>query len=227
MNLDKAFPNKLILTLPEYHERRIKLAGRLIRAGIKRFDVHDGFTAQDLPRSVTNYESGPKLAHSIATRQMIERARRNNWLSVLILEDDVVFHPEFQERLEGIELPEDWGMFYLGGIHCSMPETVSPGLVKAWRIYDTHAYAIHARYYGLISEILRDKSSRERCTDLRISSLHTIIPTYACFPNLAWQDDVFSIIAGRKYTNYLPDGRQAIHPECVLPIFEELEDFRK
>ena len=58
----------------------------------------------------------------------------------------------------------------------------------------------------------------EKYVDAAVSALHGKIPTYAAFPNLVWQAESWSDIAGRSYSNYGPDGRQRIWIEAVEPL---------
>ena len=87
-----------------------------------------GLTAQRQPgikaawvRDPWGFQNERRYACSLAKRLAIRRGFQTGAEAVLLLEDDVVFHPEFHDRLAGIELPENWGLFYLGCRHCSRP----------------------------------------------------------------------------------------------------------
>jgi hypothetical protein len=131
---------------------------------------------------------------------------------VLLMEDDVVFHPNFQALVGAVELPEDWGIFYLGCAHSQRPEWAGARVVRVRHAVDTHAVAIRAPYYARVMEML----DRHRKPDLGVAKasdqflalLHREIPTYACYPNLVWQDVSPSDLMMNVYSNYTMDGRQ-------------------
>ncbi|QJE96937.1 beta-1,6-N-acetylglucosaminyltransferase [Luteolibacter luteus] len=146
--------------------------------------------------------------------------------AILIFEDDVVFHPQLLERLEEITLPEDWGIFYLGCSHQRSPLPVGPGLVRAEYALDTHAFAVKAPYYR---KIMAGLSRREgeacehpRASDWFLANLHKEIPTYACYPNLAWQSHNPSDLIGAAYSNYTPNGEQRSCPHVMAGLQAEM-----
>ena len=71
---------------------------------------------------------------------------------VLLLEDDVVFHPRAPQWLERLmrEVPEDWDQLYLGGQHLkeASPLPDCPYIWRAKNVNRTHAYALHRRVYA-------------------------------------------------------------------------------
>ncbi len=88
-------------------------------------------------RNAHGYYTAGHYALALTNRLILREAAQLGAGSVLIFEDDVVLHPQLQERLALIELPEDWGLFYLGCTHHHRPEIVGPGLVKAGYALDT------------------------------------------------------------------------------------------
>jgi hypothetical protein len=131
--------------------------------------------------------------------------------SLLLLEDDVVFHPNFSRRVKELELPEDWGIFYFGCQHLEPPQAVSPGVVRVRRALDTHAVGIRAEHFYTVRAAMRGGgkgAQGNRCSDALLSSLHKFVPTYAAYPNLAWQREIYSDLRQKIYSNYFRDGRQ-------------------
>ena len=51
-----------------------------------------------------------------------------------------------------------------------------------------------------------------------LAALQDQIPTYAAYPNLAWQSEGYSDLAGRSYSNYHPDGRQRLFAHAVANL---------
>lgn len=178
-----------------------------------------GFTAERLPavdanfvRNPRGYETAGRYALALTQRLAIRKAMLAGADAVLILEDDVVFHPDFLERIREIELPEDWGIFYPGCAHHQRPSPAGPGLVRTPYALDTHAFAVRAPYFKRVMAALSVGSDQEvehaRASDWFLADLHREIPTYACYPNLAWQAVSDSDLAGGVYSNYTPSGEQ-------------------
>jgi hypothetical protein len=102
-------------------------------------------------------------------------------------------------------------MLYLGCQHIEKPEMVSTGLVRVRRALDNHAVVIRASVFLRVRAALRGsgKGCRGKAhSDLLLSAIHQTVPTYATYPNLAWQGTGFSDLQSRNYSNYESDGRQ-------------------
>ncbi len=86
----------------------------------------------------------------------IERAATDNRRNILIFEDDVVIRSNFIQNLNNSikELPDDWGMLYLGGLYDysidGPPKSFSDHLYQCTSVSLTYAYAInHKVMYDL------------------------------------------------------------------------------
>src|SRR5438270_872419 len=64
----------------------------------------------------------------------------------------------------------------------------------------------------------RLRDSGRRHSDVLMSALHRTIPTYAAFPNLAWQAFGFSDLTKGKYSNYQADGSQRNFCHVLRPL---------
>ena len=78
-------------------------------------------------------------------RAVIDYAMAIDIDSILVLEDDATFVPDFCDRLAALEVPADCGQLYLGGQHLTKPEPGPPGLVRGRNVNRTHAYAVFGR----------------------------------------------------------------------------------
>ncbi len=158
------------------------------------------------------YESAGRYALALTQRLAIREARRRGAPAVLLMEDDVVFHPNFQALIGAVELPEDWGIFYLGCAHSQRPEWAGARVVRVRHAVDTHAVAIRATFYARVMEMLDRHGKPDlgvaKASDQFLALLHREIPTYACYPNLVWQDVSPSDLMMNVYSNYTKDGRQ-------------------
>jgi GR25 family glycosyltransferase involved in LPS biosynthesis len=172
------------------------------------------------------YESAGRYALALTQRLAIREAARRKAPAVLLLEDDAVFHPNFQALMRTVELPVDWGILYLGCSHRIRPTWAGSRVVKTKFAVDTHAVAVKAAYYRTVMNML-DRHGKENpgvpaASDQFLALLHKTIPTYACFPNLVWQESSASDLLGVQYSNYNRDGQQRNYPETISGLLTEI-----
>lgn len=205
---DAIFGMIRLLNLDRREDRRLVAMQRLENAGlsVERFSAIE---ATRVPRG----SELPKGAYGCALshRLILREGRKLGMKSVLIFEDDVALHPRLREWAELIPLPVDWGILYLGCQHVSPPIPVARGLVRATGAYSTHAFAVKAPYFRQISKAIRNGCKAGIPCDVVLASLHQTIPTYAFYPNLAWQESGQSDIKMARTLNYGKDGVQRWH----------------
>lgn len=70
--------------------------------------------------------------------------------SLLVLEDDVVFRPDFGTEVVKFmqNVPTDWDQLMIGGqlFHDSLREQVAPGVLRVNNCQRTHCYAVRGKY---------------------------------------------------------------------------------
>lgn len=167
------------------------------------------------------YVSTGARAHAESVCAIIKEARHRRLPYVALLEDDVFFHANFQGLLPTMTLPEDWAMFYFGCLHIAKPKLVQPGVAKIARAYDTHAVVFRASHYDLFLETLQKNHTgpkHEKVADVFLSDLHSKIPSYCAFPNLAWQGNLGSDISAHRQCNYTATGAQVWLPSSVSAV---------
>jgi hypothetical protein len=208
MKFNEVFPLKFYINLERRGDRRADTKIKLLTAGInaERFPAIDSrFTTK-----TRGYETPGRYALALTQRRALREARRRRADAVLLLEDDVVLHPNFLKLIERIQLPADWGMFYLGCAHSQPPDIISEGLARVNHALDTHAIAVHSSYYDrIIYELdLSDKPDFPDvgASDRVLAQLHGQIPTYAAMPNLAWQAVAKSDLVNMDYSLYGDSG---------------------
>ena len=108
---------------------------------VKRFRAIDG---RELPRQVAMTPGTLGCLHT--HRKLLSHIVRKNRI-VLILEDDVIFRPQFCENLIALlaVVPDDWEQIYLGGNHRKAPRVASDGLLRCTYTTATHAYIVNPR----------------------------------------------------------------------------------
>ena len=85
---------------------------------------------------------------------VIEQAISDGARSLLILEDDAVFVPDFARKVEAFlrAVPNDWESLYLGGQHLRKPTPVSDGVVLASNINRCHAWAARGDFLKVVRD---------------------------------------------------------------------------
>lgn len=238
MDFEGSFPLRFLINQGRREDRRMKVEARLDELGIavERFAAMDASWKGDggnvgagdskVAGGMRGYDSAGRYALGLTQRLALREAERRKAPAVLLLEDDVVFHPNFRQLVETVELPDDWGICYLGCAHAIRPEWAGRRVVRVHHAVDTHAVAIRAPYYRRVMEMLdrhgKPEAGVAKASDQFLALLHRDIPTYACFPNLAWQDISESDLAGREDSNYTKDGRQKNWGEAVEGLLGEL-----
>lgn len=224
MKLQEVIPYMVCINLAHREDRRREAWQRFADADLV-VDRQPGV----LKRTVTDprgFHSAARYACSLAKRLAIRRAKLAGAPAVLLFEDDVVLAPDLHEQLAKIELPDDWGIFFLGCKHLRRPTVVAPGLVRVAKASDHHAIAIRREYFDAM--IWAMAAGGKGCSriidysDVKSSEMNSIIPSYACYPNLAWQMWSHSDNADHHLTHYSPTGRQKTIHSAVAGLDEEM-----
>ena len=224
MNFEETFPLIYLLNLSRREDRRLECETLFAQHGlrVKRFPAVDALWMRD----AQGYETKGRRAHAVSTRLILRQAKQLKAPAVFIFEDDVVLADDWRKRLAAFILPEDWGMFALGGQHHESPEPVGDGLVRIRAMLDTHAWGVRAECYDTVLAALRKPApgSRESlpATDVTLARLHADIPSYATWPNTAWQQESHSDLAVGAYSNYEGDGWQRPGYHSVSGLLAEM-----
>lgn len=222
MDFHEVFPLQFYINLNRRDDRRRTVLNMFLDHGLERVERFPAIDARTV-KNCRGHRSEGRYALSLTQKLCLREAKRRKAPAVMIFEDDVVLHPQFQERIAALELPEDWGMFYLGTQHTSEPEWVSPGLVRVAHGLDTHAFGVRAGYYDRVMSVLSPTGKRPgrevKPSDWLLASLHNEIPTYAAFPNLAWQgQEAVSDLMGHRNGTYDETGFQRWNLHKVAPV---------
>lgn len=223
MDLDREFPCRLFLSLDRRTDRRRKLLERLAAAQVTA-EWFRSVPAARIGHDYCGFPNARKRACALSKRLALRVAMLRGAAAVLVLEDDLIFHPQFAARVAALTLPEDWGLFYFGCQHREPPEPVAPGLVRVRRALDNHAFAVRRSWQPVVRAQMRAGGRGQvgvKTSDQLLADLHPRIPTYAAFPNLIWQDFDWSDVALCHYSNYEPDGRQRLWRESVAGLESE------
>lgn len=240
MNPEEAFPLRFWINLGRMEDRRALMEVRLEEAGIsaERIMAADvrrsratketavapssDATPGDAPDNggcFRGYVSGKEYARALSLRLALREARRRRAPAVLLLADDVVFQPNFRALARSVELPEDWGIFYLGCTHVLEPKWHGARVVRVRRSSGAYAIAIRAEHYERAMATLdrhrRTGPEGAASIDQVLVELQEGVSAYACYPNLAWEDAPKVVPDEAPRPRYTSDGRQCRHREAV------------
>lgn len=117
----------ILISLKRRTDRREKTIKHLEERGIKNLLIYDAFDAQELKNVLVSppkrkYFSWAVMGSAVVCCALSHIGAMKMGLSlgytkILMMEDDVVLSPDFNERFELTEkqLPEDWEHLFLGG----------------------------------------------------------------------------------------------------------------
>lgn len=129
-------------------------------------------------------------------------AKKEGWDKVLILEDDALFSPDFNNRFEKTypNVPDDWDMLYLGqwnydheinggndvgGGTYALKENIAGNVFRADRAWLTHAYAVRQK---ALDYIIEGTSGMYSSLDNVLADIQKNLKVYAIHPALIVQD---------------------------------------
>jgi hypothetical protein len=195
MNITRFFPRTVCINLDRRPDRWRRMCDRFERSGlgpVERFAAVDGERVE-VPGAWAGLEGVYGCLRSHV--EVVATARADGLEGLLVLEDDVEFAadlgPRFARALE--QVPDDWNILYLGGIHRAPPTPVGDAVARVSRTLSTFAYAIRARAFDPFLEI---GGARPEGIDLQLVRMQTRRPCYCVFPHVAWVEVDHSDIQG-------------------------------
>ena len=160
----------------------------------KRFSAYDGKQL-----NLTNeYNLKPGEIGIIKSNlDIIKDAKKNNYKTILIIEDDCVFRDEIINFEDYFKLlPSDWDMLYMGGNHnthmgVEPPLKINDKVVKLHSTYSAHFIGIKSSVFDQIEELLE---KGQQPLDVEYVTLQKIFNCYSFTPALTSQLVNFSDI---------------------------------
>lgn len=199
MKLNDFFDEILVINLDKRQDRLDKVCRQFAKhdLSVSRAQAYDGRVMYPKLDPKTAGQLGCMKSHL----ECIRYAKSKNLRNILILEDDVEFHDNLEQRFtEAIEgLPPYWALLYLGGNNNNTPNSIIPysvGLAKVNYLLCLHAYAVNANAYDTILNYA--DQARNPIIDVIMVELQPSIPSFKVDPNVAWQAAGYSDIEHRK-----------------------------
>ena len=124
---------------------------------VERLSAVDG-SKLDLPHGHRNNYMF-ELAGSYSHLNALKKAKDEGIEKLLLLEDDVVFIENGNERFNEVinNVPTNWQYLFFGGNHIQGFSSVAPGVVKINRSYAIHACGIKKESYDVMIRHLEIK----------------------------------------------------------------------
>lgn len=200
-SVDDLFPHKVCINLDRRADRWERIRARFDASGINAVARFPALDAVALTPP-TGWADEPGAYGCLRSHlAVVEEARRRNAPSVLIFEDDAVFDPEFAVKLPHYarQLPADWDMVLLGGIHGAQPVAVSDNVVRITHVLSTFAYALRDTIYddfiALNAKALTAVDDNNRILQKRFNC-------YCFMPHLAWVEEDYSDVRNKKLSHW-------------------------
>lgn len=166
---------------------------------VERVSGFDGSALNlEFPPEIKEGAVGCSLSHLFT----IKLAKQNKLENFLLLEDDVVFDDQVNEKFFSIldQVPDDWDMLYLGGQHfhgMDIPQ-IGENVYKCEYTLAAHSVAFKNTVYDRFIEKLVDVT---KPCDVHYAESHKEINAYVIIPHLSWQRNTYSDIE-RTYVDY-------------------------
>ena len=195
--LNKFFPHQVCINLERRRDRWERMQAMFAHHRLNkvaRFPALDGLDLT-IPDSWDDFPGSYGCLRSHLA--VVEDALKNKRSHVLILEDDVAFHPDLNRLFSEFvkELPADWDMLFLGGIHGEPPIRVTEHVVKITHSLSTYAYALNHTIYEAFIDINRQALT---VLDENTRALQKQFNCYCFMPHLAWVEDDHSDVRNER-----------------------------
>lgn len=192
MKLNDFFDNIYCINLDKRSDRWEECLAQFEKHNltVERFSGIDGSMIENNTK-LADGELGVLKTHI----ELIKDAKEKGYKSILILEDDVEFIDNLNEKFFSIknQIPNDWIMLYLGGNHVGGCLQISQNIYKLIHSYAIHAFAINSELFDLI---INGLPKYKKPVDVFYAELQPLFPSYVIRPHLAWQRVSFSDIQG-------------------------------
>lgn len=222
--LDRLFPNKFCVNLQRRPDRWQKMLHQFELHDVRNVIRHDAIDSLSVKPPATWPHCAGAHGCLMSHIKIIREAHESGLPSVLILEDDVVFHDDFQARFEDCaeQVPDDWDAIFLGGLHLKDPAPVSPGMARLTDSVSTFAYGLRKSSYVAI---LREAETQTWPIDHWTRAMQSDFRFYCCIPHLAWVAEDYSDIinSGVNYW-WLKDGI-AMNGESIRKVLGQTTVF--
>ncbi len=161
----------LIINLERRPDRKKNITQKIIKNNINQYEIINAVDGRDVniqneytylfKNKNTHIVNSGHYACLLSHINTIKYAKKNNFNSIMILEDDVIFDDNFMELINKIDVP-DFDILYIGGITNEL-KFFPDGWGKCDEIMGAYAYIIKSHMYDIILNLVSDK---KYCIDI-------------------------------------------------------------
>jgi GR25 family glycosyltransferase involved in LPS biosynthesis len=204
MKITEFFNKTFCINLERRTDRWDECLSEFNKHGITDVDRFIAVDGKNLTQSLSGFMTPSRTALVLTNVQIIEEAIKNDYESILILEDDVEFGPQVVDMDSYFDLlPNDWDMLYFGGNHNTHVGSIPPNIInekvcKLHNTYSTHCVAINKKAYQKVLDRIK---KCDNALDVIYVELQRQLNVYSFYPVIATQRVSFSDIENRM-TDY-------------------------
>lgn len=204
MKITEFFNKTFCINLERRTDRWDECLSEFNKHGITDVDRFIAVDGKNLGQSLPGFMTPSRRALVLTNVQIIEEAIKNDYESILILEDDVEFGPQVVDMDSYFDLlPNDWDMLYFGGNHNTHVGSIPPNIInekvcKLHNTYSTHCVAINKKAYQKVLDRIK---KCDNALDVIYVELQRQLNVYSFYPVIATQRVSFSDIENRM-TDY-------------------------
>ena len=228
MKLIELFERVVIISLKRRQDRRRRIEKLMKATGwpFKKpiwFDAIDGGSGLvPVPRGFIS--GGGAWGCKQSWTRVLEDAMIDNVTSILVMEDDAIWRPTFEEECQGFfeNVPQDWQVAFLGGQNMAAPKQVVPGVGRTGNTQRTHAIGLRGNgirfAYGVMA-------FSDRHIDHRFGpAAGKLNKAYQPLSFIVGQDSTQSDISGRKDPSRFWSSPDKSYPICLLNAPQEVAE---
>jgi len=182
------FDNIYIINLEEHTLRRERTRKTLDKYQLSKLSKTGSYTffkgingnkIEKMPGFIFSMGAlGCTLSHLSCIKEAYDRGEE----TILILEDDVIFHRDFNRVWYNLKLPDDWDILYLGASQFDWTDIViEKDFYRAKYTLGAFAYILKTKLYP---DLLRIFEEKKVSTDEILMEQQNVSNCYVLYPNL-------------------------------------------
>ena len=183
------------ISLPESDDRKEHMSSEILKLVDSFKYIYAEPPNKDFDSN--NYEFPRELGCTLShLKAMIHGSRYRQ--NTLVVEDDIIVNDNASNILNQSigELPENWGVLYLGGRPKSQTEYYSKNLIKVYEFATTQSYLVNKKYIKPYIDFTLDNISLpfpNACADNILNNFFKD-KSYCIYPSIVKQKPGFSVL---------------------------------
>lgn len=200
MKLFQKFDKTYLMNLKKRPDRLEHFKNQVNKFDLGEYEYFEAINGKEINNPSKFLKPG-ESGHVLSTIGILENAIKNNYTTILLVEDDCVFLDEIKNIDSYFKLiPENWDMLYFGGNHnthmnASPPIKINENIVKLHYTFSSHCLALNKKMFPIILSELKKFINQ---TDVIYQKLQRQYNAYCFNPILATQLTGFSDIQNRN-----------------------------